>query len=154
LLGLAWWELRTDSVQTLIRDVFCGAFFLTDDAFRKAEYVEIDQVGGVVKDPVAGPPFLQLKSQGVYTMEDSAMIIRGQVHDQAGQSVRDPQGRDLFYREGIRFAHRQVTVRLADDSHVSSLTEQQKKAIVGSVHSVIEEELPSPADELAAATDR
>ena len=30
--------------QTLIRDIFSGAFFLMDDAFRRGEYVEIEGV--------------------------------------------------------------------------------------------------------------
>ena len=39
--------------------------------------------------------------------------------------------RDLFAREGIKFAHREVTVRLADGETQDNLTEAQKKAIAG-----------------------
>ncbi|NIR59365.1 MAG: mechanosensitive ion channel, partial [Gammaproteobacteria bacterium] len=35
--------------QTLIRDIFSGAFFLIDDAFRKGEYVELDNIRGTVE---------------------------------------------------------------------------------------------------------
>ncbi|MEM8664899.1 MAG: mechanosensitive ion channel family protein, partial [Pseudomonadota bacterium] len=35
--------------QALIRDVFSGAFFLLDDAFRKGEYVEVGGVTGQVE---------------------------------------------------------------------------------------------------------
>ena len=47
--------------QTLIRDIFSGAFFLLDDAFRNGEYVEIDRHqghGGEDIDPFvpASPP--------------------------------------------------------------------------------------------------
>ena len=36
--------------QTLIRDIFSGAFFLIDDAFRLAEYVDIGEVKGTVEN--------------------------------------------------------------------------------------------------------
>ncbi|MDX5594004.1 mechanosensitive ion channel family protein [Pseudovibrio sp. SPO723] len=35
--------------QTLIRDIFSGAFFLIDDAFRKGEYIDIGEVKGTVE---------------------------------------------------------------------------------------------------------
>jgi len=35
--------------QTLVRDVFSGAFFLLDDAFRKGEYIDIEAVKGTVE---------------------------------------------------------------------------------------------------------
>ena len=35
--------------QTLIRDIFSGAFFLVDDAFRKGEYIDIGDVQGTVE---------------------------------------------------------------------------------------------------------
>ncbi|MGI9367911.1 MAG: mechanosensitive ion channel family protein, partial [Ruegeria sp.] len=35
--------------QTLVRDIFSGAFFLLDDAFRKGEYVDIGDVKGTVE---------------------------------------------------------------------------------------------------------
>ena len=35
--------------QTLVRDIFSGAFFLIDDAFRKGEYIDIGTVKGIVE---------------------------------------------------------------------------------------------------------
>ena len=35
--------------QTLVRDIFSGAFFLVDDAFRKGEYIDIGDVKGTVE---------------------------------------------------------------------------------------------------------
>lgn len=208
--------------QTLIRDIFSGAFFLIDDAFRKGEYIEIDKVKGVVEkisirsfqlrhhlgavhtvpfgeikqltnysrdwvmmklplrltydtdiekvrklikklgqqlldDPVVGPLFLQpLKSQGVYAMEDSAMIVRVKFMTRPGdqfvtRKVVYAAIRELFQKEDVHFAHREVTVRLADGQKADSLTPEQKEAIAGSVRSVIEDERPGAADAGKAA---
>lgn len=209
--------------QTLIRDIFSGAFFLVDDAFRKGEYIEVGSVKGVVEkismrsfqlrhhlgavhtvpfgeitqltnysrdwvmmklplrltydtdvekvrklvkkigqrlleDPVVGHLFLQpLKSQGVYAMEDSAMIIRVKFMTRPGdqfvtRKVVYAAIREVFSREGIRFAHREVTVRLADGQKPDELTEEQKKAITGSVRAVIDDaQAAAPAADKAAA---
>jgi small-conductance mechanosensitive channel len=197
--------------QTLIRDIFSGAFYLIDDAFRKGEYVDIGQVKGVVEkismrsfqlrhhlgalhtvpfgeikqltnysrdwvmmklplrltydtdvekvrklikklgqqlleDPVIGPMFMQpLKSQGVYAMEDSAMIVRVKFMTRPGdqfvtRKVIYSAIREIFEREGIHFAHREVTVKLADGVQAENLTPEQREAIAGSVRSVIDEE--------------
>ncbi len=48
--------------------------------------------------------------------------------------------RDLFAREGIKFAHREVTVRLADDTNTQNLTETQKKTIAGAALTGVDEE--------------
>ncbi|MFN3546908.1 MAG: mechanosensitive ion channel family protein [Mesorhizobium sp.] len=196
--------------QTLIRDIFSGAFFLIDDAFRKGEYIEVGSVKGVVEkismrsfqlrhhlgavhtvpfgeiqqltnysrdwvmmklplrltydtdvekvrklvkkigerllqDPVVGHLFLQpLKSQGVYAMEDSAMIIRVKFMTRPGdqfvtRKVVYAAIREVFSMEGIRFAHREVTVRLADGQKAEELTKEQKEAITGSVRAVIDD---------------
>ncbi|MFP5513567.1 MAG: mechanosensitive ion channel family protein [Alphaproteobacteria bacterium] len=173
--------------QTLIRDIFSGAFFLIDDAFRKGEYIEVGSIRGTVEkisvrsmqlrhhrgplhtvpfgeihqltnysrdwvimklplritydtdvekvrkhikqlgqmlldDPELGPKFLQpLKSQGVIQMEDSAMILRVKFMTRPGDQweIRKRVFQELhalFRREGIRFAHREVTVRFAGDA--------------------------------------
>jgi small-conductance mechanosensitive channel len=47
--------------------------------------------------------------------------------------------RELFEREGIKFAHREVTVRLADGK-VGELSEEQKKAVTAAAQASIEEE--------------
>ena len=185
--------------QTLVRDIFSGAFYLFDDAFRRGEYVNIGSVKGTVEkisvrsfqlrhhlgplhtipfgeiqsltnysrdwvmmklplrltydtdpekvrklikklgqtlleDPEIGDTFLQpLKSQGVLEMQDSAMIFRVKFMAKPGDQwvIRKrvfQEIRDLFAREGIHFAHKQVTVRLADDTP-ENLTTQQTKAV-------------------------
>jgi small-conductance mechanosensitive channel len=185
--------------QALVRDIFSGAFFLFDDAFRKGEYIDIGSVKGTVErisvrsfqlrhhlgplhtvpfgeiqhltnfsrdwvmmklplrvtydtdvekvrkiikqlgldlleDPIVGGQFLQpLKSQGVIEMQDSAMIIRVKFMTKPGDQwvLRKriyADIRDLFAKEGIKFAHREVTVRIAD-SNAKDLTQQQKEAV-------------------------
>ena len=212
--------------QTLIRDIFSGAFFLIDDAFRKGEYIELDKVKGVVEkismrsfqlrhhrgalhtvpfgeihhltnysrdwvimklplrltydtdvdkvrrlikkigqqlldDPVLGPLFLQpLKSQGVYSMEDSAMIVRVKYMTRPGDQFVTRKAiysliQETFQKEGIHFAHREVTVRLADGEKVEDLSPAEREAIAGSVRSVLDEEAraqsPNPSQSAANA---
>ncbi|KIC41158.1 mechanosensitive ion channel protein MscS [Ruegeria sp. ANG-R] len=197
--------------QTLVRDIFSGAFFLMDDAFRKGEYIDIGDVKGTVEkisvrsfqlrhhlgalntipfgeikvltnysrdwvimklplrvtydtdvekvrklikklgqellsDPVIGENFIQpLKSQGVIEMQDSAMIIRVKFMTKPGDQwlVRKKvyqDIRELFAREGIRFAHREVTVRLADGKEADDLTPKQREAVTGAVQAAIDED--------------
>lgn len=197
--------------QTLVRDIFSGAFFLMDDAFRKGEYIDIGDVKGTVEkisvrsfqlrhhlgalntipfgeikvltnysrdwvimklplrvtydtdvekvrklikklgqqllsDPVIGDNFIQpLKSQGVIEMQDSAMIIRVKFMTKPGDQwlVRKKvyqEIRELFAREGIRFAHREVTVRLADEKASEDLTPKQREAVTGAVQAAIDED--------------
>ncbi|MEL6503629.1 MAG: mechanosensitive ion channel family protein [Pseudomonadota bacterium] len=196
--------------QTLIRDIFSGAFFLMDDAFRRGEYVEIEGIKGTVEKisvrsfqlrhhlgalhtipfgeikqltnysrdwvlmklplrvtydtdvekvrklvkklgqallehPQVGHTFMQpLKSQGVYRMEDSAMIIRVKFMTKPGEQfvtrkVVYESIQDLFAREGIHFAHKEVTVRLADRNK-DDLTEAEKEAVTAAARSVIDQE--------------
>ena len=197
--------------QTLVRDIFSGAFFLVDDAFRKGEYIDIGDVKGTVErisvrsfqlrhhlgalhtipfgeirvltnysrdwvmmklplrvtydtdvekvrklikklgqqlldDPVIGDTFIQpLKSQGVIEMQDSAMIIRVKFMTKPGDQwlVRKKvfqEIRDLFAREGIKFAHREVTVRLAEDQ-AGDAPKDKKDLAVGAVQAAIDEDL-------------
>ncbi|SFL02283.1 mechanosensitive ion channel family protein [Shimia haliotis] len=197
--------------QSLVRDIFSGAFFLFDDAFRKGEYIDIGSVKGTVEkisvrsfqlrhhlgplhtipfgeiqyltnysrdwvimklklrvtydtdvervrkliknlgielldDPTIGHNFIQpLKSQGVVEMQDSAMIIRVKFMTKPGDQwlVRKKvyqDIRELFEREGIKFAHREVTVRIADDQEDRELTPKQKEAVVGAVEAAIDED--------------
>lgn len=173
--------------QTLIRDIFSGAFYLIDDAFRMGEYIDIGSAKGVVEkisirsmqlrhhrgplatvpfggiqhvqnfsrdwammklafrvtydtdvekmrkiikkfgqqlmdDPEYGPMFLQpLKSQGIMSMEDSAMVARVKFMTKPGKQfilrkVVYAGLQDLFRENGIKFAHRQVTVHVASDN--------------------------------------
>jgi small-conductance mechanosensitive channel len=196
--------------QSLVKDIFSGAFFLFDDAFRKGEYIDIGSVKGTVEkisvrsfqlrhhlgplhtipfgeiqfltnysrdwvmmklplrvtydtdvekvrklikklgqellsDPVIGDNFLQpLKSQGVIEMQDSAMIIRIKFMTKPGDQwlIRKKvfqEIRDLFEREGIKFAHREVTVRLAD-SDTKDMSAEQKQAVAAASHAALIEE--------------
>lgn len=198
--------------QTLIRDIFSGAFFLFDDAFRKGEYIDIGSVKGTVEKisirsmqlrhhngplntvpfgeiqfvknfsrdwavmklafrvtydtdvermrklikkfgqellehPDYGPKFLQpVKSQGVTALEDSAMIVRVKFMTRPGQQFELRKVvyagiRDLCEREGIHFAHREVTVRVSQDpDDPRQLSEEEKKAIGGAALPVIEQQ--------------
>ena len=197
--------------QALVRDVFAGAFFLFDDAFRKGEYLDVGGVKGTVEkisvrsfqlrhhlgylhtipfgelqvmtnysrdwvimklplrvtydtdvervrkliknlgielldDPVIGENFIQpLKSQGVIEMQDSAMIIRVKFMTKPGDQwlVRKrvfEEIRSLFERENIRFAHREVTVRLAD-AKVADLNADEKQAVAAAAQASMEQEL-------------
>ena len=204
--------------QALVRDIFAGAFFLFDDAFRKGEYIDVNGVKGTVEkisvrsfqlrhhlgalhtipfgelqvmtnysrdwvmmklplrvtydtdvekvrklikklgqrlldDPVIGQDFIQpLKSQGVIEMQDSAMIIRVKFMTKPGDQwvIRKrvyEEIRILFEREGIKFAHREVTVRLADGK-ADELTEEQRRAVTSAAQAAIEEdELPGAEDQ-------
>ncbi len=186
--------------QTLIQDIFSGAFFLFDDAFRKGEYVEIEGTRGTVEKisvrsfqlrhhlgalhtipfgqitqltnysrdwammklqlrvtydtdvekvrklikklgqelmshPEVGDKFIQpLKSQGVLAMEDSAMILRVKFMTPPGEQfvVRKlvfAKIRELFEEHGIKFAHREVTVRVAPGVDTENMTDEDKQKV-------------------------
>ncbi len=91
----------------------------------------------LLKDPQVGEDFLQpLKSQGVIQMDELAQIMRVKFMSKPGQQwvIRRKvlNGiRDLFDREGIQFAHHEVTVRLAHREGPQNLTEEQTHQAVG-----------------------
>ena len=111
----------------------------------------------LLQDPELGPKFLQpLKSQGVIQMEDSAMIVRVKFMTRPG----DKWGlrtkvfahiRELFERGGIKFAHREVTVRIADQDPDRPLQDVEREAVAAAARSAIE--LPAP-DAPAPRDDR
>lgn len=184
--------------QTLIRDIFSGAFFLIDDAFRKGEYIDVGSVKGTVErisvrsmqvrhhngplhtipfgeikyltnfsrdwvmmklslrltydtdiekvrkliknlgqellqDPEIGDNFLQpLKSQGVLAMEESAMIVRVKFMCKPGDQFLMRRQvyasiQKLFAKEGIKFAHREVTVHIAEDDKPKKAAPRRKR---------------------------
>lgn len=203
--------------QTLIRDIFSGAFFLIDDAFRKGEYIDIGSVKGTVEKisirsmqlrhhngplntvpfgeikfvknfsrdwavmklafrvtydadvekmrklikkfgqdlmqhPEYGPKFLQpVKSQGVTALEDSAMIVRVKFMTRPGdqfelRKVVYSGIRDLCEANDIHFAHREVTVRVAQDpADPRQFSEAEKKAIGAAVLPTVAAQQPSTA---------
>lgn len=50
--------------------------------------------------------------------------------------------RSLFEREGIHFAHKEVTVRLADaDTKAESLSEKEKQAITAAARAAMDHDL-------------
>ncbi|MEP1765654.1 MAG: mechanosensitive ion channel family protein [Sulfitobacter sp.] len=204
--------------QALVRDIFAGAFFLFDDAFRKGEYLDVGGVKGTVEkisvrsfqlrhhlgalhtipfgelqvmtnysrdwvimklplrvtydtdveqvrklikklgvslldDPVIGQNFISpLKSQGVIEMQDSAMIIRVKFMTKPGDQwlVRKrvyEEIRVLFAGEGIKFAHREVTVRLADGD-TRELSEKDKQRIASAAaQTAVEADMDELGDE-------
>ncbi|MCP5085568.1 MAG: mechanosensitive ion channel family protein [Rhodobacteraceae bacterium] len=104
----------------------------------------------LLEDEVVGAQFIQpLKSQGVVEMQDSAMIIRVKFMTKPGDQwvLRKrvyQEIRDLFAREGIKFAHREVTVRLAE-GNADDLTPKQKEALGSAVLAMEDQD----ADDLA-----
>jgi small-conductance mechanosensitive channel len=101
----------------------------------------------LLDDPVIGDNFIQpLKSQGVIEMQDSAMIIRVKFMTKPGDQwlVRKKvyeEIRALFEENGIKFAHREVTVRLADGKQADQLTDDDRKAITAAAEASIDEEM-------------
>ena len=75
----------------------------------------------LMADPELGPQFLQpLKSQGVVQMQDSAQIMSVKFMTRPGgqwmlRRVVFARIRELFEEQGIRFANREVTVRLGEE---------------------------------------
>jgi len=98
--------------------------------FRVPYETDIDKVRKIIKriaqeleeDKELGPKLLEpLKSQGVRQLEDSAMIMRVKFKTKPGQQFairREVYIRlqKAFAKNGIRFAHRNVTVYLAPES--------------------------------------
>ncbi|MGI9378028.1 MAG: mechanosensitive ion channel family protein, partial [Methyloligellaceae bacterium] len=194
--------------QTLVRDIFSGAFFLADDSFRRGEIIDVNQVRGTVekisirsmqvrsidgalhtlpfgdiqmvsnfsrdwammklklrltfdtdeakvrkllkelgkdlkKDPEIGDLFLQpMKSQGITKMDDSAMIIGVKFKTRPGDQWLARRYvfakiRELFQSEGIRFANREVTVRLSE-AEGDDLNKDTKQKIAGAVLPTLE----------------
>ncbi len=91
----------------------------------------------MLEDPNVGGNFMQpVKSQGVVQMDDSAMIIRVKFMTKPGDQwvIRKmvyAKIRELFEKEGIKFAHREVTVRVADADDERPHSPEMKQAIAG-----------------------
>ena len=112
----------------------------------------------LLKDPQVGADFLQpLKSQGVIQMDELAQIMRVKFMSKPGQQwvIRRKvlNGiRDLFEREGIQFAHHEVTVRVTHAGESKNLTEEQTHQAVGAaaqrVAALRQNNAEKPEDEL------
>ncbi|HSF95765.1 MAG TPA: mechanosensitive ion channel family protein [Thermohalobaculum sp.] len=89
----------------------------------------------LMDDPEIGDKFMQpLKSQGVIQMDESAMIVRVKFMTRPGDQwvIRKrvfAEIRELFEREGINFAHREVTVRIPGLPKDGELDETQQRAV-------------------------
>ena len=196
--------------QSMIRDIFSGAFFLFDDAFRKGEYVELGDLVGTVEKislrsfqlrhhngplhtvpfgeikqltnhsrdwvimklplrlefdvdlekvrkilkklgqellahPEVGKNFLQpLKSQGVIEIDDSALVLRVKFMTRPDdqwitRKVVYASIQELFKRNGIRFANREVTVRISGEG-VQANDAAVKQAASAAARSVLDAE--------------
>ncbi|MEM6933270.1 MAG: mechanosensitive ion channel family protein, partial [Pseudomonadota bacterium] len=91
----------------------------------------------------------------VVQMDDSAMIIRVKFMTKPGDQwvVRKrvfQEIRDLFDREGIKFAHREVTVRIPDLPKNRDLEEAEIRAIGGAARRVGDQQ----AEEMLATGTR
>ena len=120
--------------------------------FRLTYDTDIERVRKLVKklgiqlleDPEIGDKFLQpLKSQGVIQMEDSAMIARVKFMTRPGDQwvVRKrvyAEIRTLFEREGIKFASREVTVRIPDLPKGRELSEEEQRAVGGAARTMLD----------------
>ena len=181
--------------QKLVQDIISGIFFLVDDAFRRGEYIEIEELRGTVEKisirsmqlrhhlgavqtipygeiktvtnlsrdwvtmklelrlpydtdiekvrkiikkegqkllehPEVGQHFiLPLKSQGVLRVEESALIVRMKFTARPGEQwiirrLAYQRVRDALADAGIRFAHREVRVRLPEEIEQAVSAEQ------------------------------
>ena len=100
----------------------------------------------LLKDPDIGPYFLQpLKSQGITAMEDSAMVIRVKfmTHPANQSEVRKAvyaRIQELFQREGIRFAQKEVRVRITGDDEEEGSTARRSAAAHAAAQAVVDED--------------
>lgn len=103
----------------------------------------IDQLGEeLVDDPDIGPKLTAMKAQGVVDTDDSALIyrvafmtkaldqyaIRGEIYSRI---------RELFEKEGIRFASREVTVRITGDHREHPVDAAEGKAVAAATRRVV-----------------
>tara|TARA_B100000676_G_scaffold68305_2_gene68439 strand:+ start:5500 stop:6672 length:1173 start_codon:yes stop_codon:yes gene_type:complete len=92
----------------------------------------------LLEDPELVPQFLQrLKSQGVVQMEDSAQIMSIKFMTRPDDQwmlrrVVFAKIRELFAENGIKFANREVTVRIGEENLDRPLTSEERNAIAGS----------------------
>jgi len=118
--------------------------------FRVTYDTDVEKVRKLIKKlgqellehPDIGSKFLDpLKSQGVYQLEDSAIIMRMKFKTKPGdqfevRKIVYTRIRELFEQEGIHFAHREVTVHVADEG--AKLSEKEKQAIAGTVRPLLD----------------
>ena len=104
----------------------------------------------MLEHPVLGPDFLQpFKSQGVKSIEDSAMIIRGKFMARPGKQfmIRKElynRVQKAFQENDIPFAHRKVTVELPSDVQLSEEQKQKVAQAAGAAALASEEQDTQP----------
>lgn len=113
----------------------------------------------LLEDPEIGEKFIQpVKSQGVIQMDDSAMIVRIKFMTHPGEQwvLRKriyAEIRELFEKEGIKFAHREVTVRVPGlDEKKDELSEEQIRAIGAGARRAVDQAEEEMAGAAAPAT--
>lgn len=100
----------------------------------------------LLEHPDYGDQFLQpLKSQGVVQMEDSAMIVPVKFMARPGEQwmlrrLVLTSIHELFEEKGIRFANREVTVRLGDDPQAAALNAGEREAVAGAASRLLHDE--------------
>jgi len=106
----------------------------------------------LLEDPTYGPMFLDpLKSQGVYEMDDSALIIRVKFRTKPNDQfvlrrIVYARIQDAFQKAGIKFANRIVTVRVEGDPGSPDYAAARQQAIGAAAKDAIDR-----ADAAAAA---
>jgi len=122
------------SVQNFSRD-----YIITKLDFRVRYGTDVDMVRKIIKrinleieqDEEMGPTLLgKIKSQGVKSLDDSAMIMRVKYKTKPGQQFvvrREVYRRieEAFRAKGIEFAHRNVTVYLPPDASQTSSSDKE-----------------------------
>ena len=115
----------------------------------------------LLEHPEFGPLFVEpLKSQGVRSMEDSAMIMRIKFTTKPGDQftlrrfVLD-EVRKLFDANGIKFANREVTVHLggASEEEKNNLTSAQKLALAAAAATAVQADDDAAAPSATPATE-
>jgi small-conductance mechanosensitive channel len=102
----------------------------------------------IAADPEMGPSLLdKIKSQGVKALDDSAMIMRVKFKTIPGEQflVRREVFRlmqEAFRKEGIQFAHRNVTVYMPEEKEVGKPESElrRKEAAAAAARALIDEE--------------
>ena len=124
--------------------------------FRVRYDTNVDKVRKIIKkinkeisaDPEMGPSLLdKIKSQGVKALDDSAMIMRVKFKTIPGEQFlirREVFQRmqEAFRKEGIEFAHRNVTVYLPPESQAAADDPQRlrREAAAAAAQAILEEE--------------
>ena len=148
-------EIR--SVKNLSRD-----FVIMKLSFRLPFDTDIELVRRTIKkvgqamllDPELGPDFIApLKSQGVQTAEDDALMIRMKFTAKPGKQwvIRREAYRlvkDALEKKGITFATRQVTVHVPENERLDPQAIKQAAGAAIAAEQVQQQKKPGPMDDM------